>query len=157
MAIHLSSPTSTALTALRTPATPVSVLLVSPNDSDWIRLSQIFENTNWNLYRAKGFREAARKLQKDPVAVLVTEAKLPEGHSWQDFLEFGQTTCGVRIIVAASFKDDPLWAQVINLGGYDVLMKPFDRVEVVRVISLAWLNWRDAMRNSSERKRPTTH
>jgi DNA-binding response OmpR family regulator len=27
-----------------------------------------------------------------------------------------------------------LWAEVLNLGGYDVLSKPFDPVEVRRVV-----------------------
>jgi len=26
----------------------------------------------------------------------------------------------------------------LNLGGYDVLLKPFDRAEVTRVVGMAW-------------------
>ena len=53
------------------------------------------------------------------------------------------------LIVTARCADDQLWAEVLNLGGYDVLMKPFERTEVIRVISLAWLNWK----NTRERNR----
>ena len=32
---------------------------------------------------------------------------------------------------------------MLNLGAYDVLSKPFDRAEVLRIISLAWLHWKE--------------
>jgi FixJ family two-component response regulator len=31
----------------------------------------------------------------------------------------------------------------MNGGGYDVLEKPFNHSELVRVVSLAWLAWKD--------------
>jgi len=31
---------------------------------------------------------------------------------------------------------------VLNLGGYDVLPKPLEASEVTRVVSLAWMHWR---------------
>ena len=34
-----------------------------------------------------------------------------------------------------------LWAEALNLGAYDVLAKPYDPTEVVRSVSLAWLQW----------------
>jgi hypothetical protein len=30
----------------------------------------------------------------------------------------------------------------LNLGAYDVLAKPYDISEVVRVVSTAWITWR---------------
>jgi hypothetical protein len=39
-----------------------------------------------------------------------------------------------------------MWAEVLNLGGYDVLPEPFDGSEVIRILSLAWLHWRDKYR-----------
>jgi DNA-binding response OmpR family regulator len=32
---------------------------------------------------------------------------------------------------------------VLNLGAYDLLMKPFDLTEVFRVVSLAWRHWKN--------------
>ena len=136
---------------------PVRVLFVSPSDEDWRRFSWIFKHTNWMLYRAKDYVEAAETIRSMPVAVLVTEACLPEGRSWTDLLEFASTPGGVRMIVATAFQDDALWAQVLNMGGYDVLMKPFDRMEVIRVISLAWLNWRDDEQGRLKKEMPAVH
>jgi len=39
--------------------------------------------------------------------------------------------------------DDALWAEVLNLGGYNVLAKPFDSREVFRVVGNAWLHWKN--------------
>jgi len=47
------------------------------------------------------------------------------------------------MIVTSDHAESSLWADVLNLGAYDVLAKPFDKSEVIRVISLAWLEWRD--------------
>ena len=41
------------------------------------------------------------------------------------------------VIVTARFANERLWAEVLNLNGYDVLTKPFDADEVMREITLA--------------------
>ena len=48
--------------------------------------------------------------------------------------------------------DDALWGEVLNLGAYDVLSKPFHRTEVTRIISLAWLYWKDRQAAAAESK-----
>jgi hypothetical protein len=46
-----------------------------------------------------------------------------------------------RLIVASRFADERLWAEVLNLGGHDVLATPFDADEVHRVVSYAVDSW----------------
>jgi len=41
------------------------------------------------------------------------------------------------LIVASRLADERLWAEVLNLGGYDVLLKPFEPAELRRVIGNA--------------------
>jgi len=41
------------------------------------------------------------------------------------------------VIVCSRLADDRLWAEVLNLGGYDVLSKPFASAEVNRVVGMA--------------------
>ena len=132
-------------------STRVTVLFVSPVDEDWECLLRIFQQTNWTLYRAKDYKEAFEMLRSLPIAVLVTEEQLPGGHTWLDMLTLNSPTGPTRIIVTTPFQNDVLWGQVLNLGGYDVLMKPFDSAEVIRVISLAWLSWRDQQREAEPR------
>ena len=60
-----------------------------------------------------------------------------------------------EVIVTSRLADDRLWAEALNLGAYDVLTKPFDRHEVLRSVSFAWLNWHDKHRGRSlNRLRP---
>jgi len=40
--------------------------------------------------------------------------------------------------VADRLADDALWAGVLNLGGYDVLAKPFNAKEVLHAVTAAW-------------------
>jgi len=44
---------------------------------------------------------------------------------------------GPALIVTSNAGDEALWAEVLNLGGYDVLAQPFDQNEVARVIASA--------------------
>jgi len=49
----------------------------------------------------------------------------------------------IDLIVTCRLADEYLWAEALNVGAYDVLAKPFDAAEVNRVVSLAWLHWKD--------------
>jgi len=42
-----------------------------------------------------------------------------------------------RLLVVSRCADERLWAEVLNLGGYDVLLKPFEPMEVTRVVAAA--------------------
>jgi DNA-binding response OmpR family regulator len=41
------------------------------------------------------------------------------------------------LIVTDRAADEALWAEVLNLGGFDVLAQPFDPTEVSRVVASA--------------------
>jgi DNA-binding response OmpR family regulator len=45
------------------------------------------------------------------------------------------------LIVTSRVADDYVWAEALNRGAYDVLARPFDRTEVTRILSSAWLHW----------------
>jgi DNA-binding response OmpR family regulator len=53
------------------------------------------------------------------------------------------------MVVASRLADERLWAEVLNLGGYDLLVKPFNSIEVIRSMSLAWQRWNDEWKRSS--------
>jgi DNA-binding response OmpR family regulator len=76
--------------------------------------------------------------------VVICESVLPDGN-WIDILsETAPLMDSPRLIVASNHADAPddrLRARVLNLGGFDVVSKPFDRNEVIRVVTVAWRNW----------------
>jgi FixJ family two-component response regulator len=81
--------------------------------------------------------------------VVICESHLPDAQWGQVLSELSGMPDAPVLIVTSPVADDALWAEVLSLGGYDLLMKPFDATEVFRVVSLAWLSWR----NKRERER----
>ncbi len=131
----------------------VTVLAISPLEEDHVVLRNIFSHSNWRLRSARTWREAESLLRAHTIPVVLCEAHLPDA-LWTDVLAGMESVTGrPLIIVTARTADEHLWAEVLNLGGYDVLMKPFDQTEIVRVISLAWLNWKHRRESISKSAR----
>jgi DNA-binding NtrC family response regulator len=75
--------------------------------------------------------------------VVICESCLPDGN-WKDILS--QVTVlpdAPRLIVTSREPGESLWAEVLNMGGYDVLTTPFEKNEVMRAVSRAWQSWVD--------------
>jgi len=120
-------------------STKVSVLTVSPFESDLVILSNMISHSAWTFQSAHSIEEAKSSLINGSVQVVLCEASLPDG-SWQDLLEVVQGVSGEapEMIVFSRNADDQLWATVLNLGAWDVLTKPFHPKEVFRSIHSAW-------------------
>lgn len=126
------------------PERVVNVLAVLPTEEDRESLRRIFQHCNWNLTLVRSIAEACSAIAERPIGVVLTECHLSDEEDWKDLLEnLNRFDNRPPLIVTSSLADDRLWAEVLNLGGYDLLMKPFDGREVARVISLAWRAWRD--------------
>lgn len=142
---HHAEPAAVAVSAADCRPQPeriVTVLAISPYEDDHVFLSNAFGHSKWHIYGVRTWREALTYLSEHVTAVVVCERDLPDC-SWREVLsELGRLPGTPVLIVTSRLADDELWAEVLNLGGYDVLMKPFDQAEVFRVISLAWLNWK---------------
>jgi DNA-binding response OmpR family regulator len=75
-------------------------------------------------------REAANFLCRDRVAIIFCERDLPDG-TWKDILSYtAELTDPPALIVTSILADERLWAEVLNMGGHDVLAKPFREPEV---------------------------
>ena len=124
----------------------ISILLVSPSSEDLSALRRILHHGDWHLQRAADCREAAKHLQKHGASVILCDRDLPDG-DWKDLLQQILVMPNQPLLLVVSRNaDEGLWAEVLNLGGYDVLLKPFDRSEVLRVISMAWRQWWSGVR-----------
>ena len=107
----------------------VRVLLICPPGSDV--LAGMLRAGNCAVRTTNSFREACGQLSSDSNPVVICERSLPDG-DWKDLV--GKTP---RLIVTSHAADEALWAEVLNLGGYDVLGQPFDELEVRRVVAMA--------------------
>jgi DNA-binding response OmpR family regulator len=69
--------------------------------------------------------------------VVVCDQTLADG-DWRDLLsDLQNVQLMPPLIVSSRLVDGRLWAEVFNLGGYDLLTKPFAATEVRRVVKLA--------------------
>jgi DNA-binding response OmpR family regulator len=131
--------------------TTVTVLSVSPMADDHTSLSSIFErservlcsDSKWTLRPCATVESAVGALCHARIPLVVTERHLTPG-SWRDILEnIWLLRDPPVLIVTSRLADEHLWAEALNLGAYDVLSKPFDASEVVRVLGSAWRHWTD--------------
>ena len=143
------------------PASPVTVLSVSPVQDDHISLKAIFDRSGWTLYTdsrwalqsTMDLESALVYLRENRISLVVTECDLAPG-SWRDLLaETFALSDPPLLIVTSRLADECLWAEALNLGAYDVLVKPFECEEVIRVLSLAWLHRKQEHEIHSSRSR----
>jgi len=122
----------------------VSVLAIGHSGEHRASLLDIFNHSNWKIRFVESMEEARPLIAANSHSVILCQHRLLDG-KWLDVLEaIGSSNAHQRLIVSAENADESLWAEVLNLGGYDVLEIPFQPQEVVRVLSLAWLHWRKA-------------
>lgn len=143
------------LPSMPNPGEIITVLLVSSHPEDHRFLRQTFAHPNWKLYRALDRRQAEPMLLAAQIPVVLCERSLPDG-TWRDVFGIAESLHQPPMFVVVSeAADQYLWAEVLNLGGYDVLAKPFDRGELLRVIGMSWRHWKrrqDEVRIGPERE-----
>lgn len=122
---------------LQTNDNPVSALLVGEFATDRLLVHDIFHLYGWRLFEARDRRHALECLAKNPVHVVIAESELP-AWNWKRILSDLRRLAPVpQLVVTSRTADDYLWAEVLNVGGFDVLPQPLERDEVERVIASA--------------------
>jgi DNA-binding NtrC family response regulator len=122
-------------------AAMTGVLIVSAAAADHAVLESIFKGSHWTLRHAQLVQEASSLLARHVVPVVICAQSLPDG-SWKDLLAtFESVHQSPSLLVTSGALDDSLWADVLNFGGCDVLLQPFDHREVVWSAGLAWRQW----------------
>jgi DNA-binding NtrC family response regulator len=110
-------------------------------DDDLLSLLATLDQTEWSVFWASTCAGATALLCDHAVPVVLCERSLPDG-GWQTVLDHvNRTSRPTRFIVTVRFPDERLWAELLNLGAYDLLAKPFRQSEVLRAVTSAWLSW----------------
>jgi len=121
-------------------------LLISPVELDHELLQRLFAEQGWTLLSARSLGSASILLRQKNVSVVLTERDLPAA-SWRDVLEIAHGAMHPPLVIVTSLHaDEQLWAEALNLGAYDVLAKPFNQAEIVRVLNSAWLRHAGSLR-----------
>jgi hypothetical protein len=81
----------------------------------------------------RAYEMASFILSRDP-RMVICEHTLAHG-TWRDLLACESVKNGSTLLVVTSrTADASLWAEVLNLGGHDVLTQPLDEQEVTRLV-----------------------
>jgi DNA-binding NtrC family response regulator len=128
------------------------LLSVSPVAADHDELQQALHPGQWTVRKAQTLSAALAILMKRRYPVVVCESDLGQD-SWREMLAqiplVGSSP--PFFIVASRLADERLWVEALNVGAYDVLVKPFDAAELKRVLSSAWCEWRERHQASTRR------
>jgi len=133
-----------------------TALAVNLTDEESRSLAAILRGSKWRVKNARTCSEALDLSYKRPVPVVLCEPQMPDGN-WDSLMErMREAGDRTAVVVVSRLADERLWTEVLSLGGYDVLMTPFDRSEVLRVLFLAWMASKrePAHARSSVRKPP---
>jgi len=122
-------------------ASPVRVLVVSESEQPHVFLRHTLTRAGWMVVCRFSAGEAASLLEEEKFALIVCDAELPD-NGWKSLLaECQRLPCPSRLIVFCRYCEVALWADVLSLGAYDLLVYPFDTQEVLRISTLAWQGW----------------
>jgi DNA-binding response OmpR family regulator len=115
-----------------------SVLVIAPNERS--SLQSILQKAECRTFVCARYRDALDLI--DFASVVICEDPLPDG-SWLDVLRAVQVLPrSPALIVTSRLADNSLWAEVLNLGGYDVLAQPLRAEEVMFAVRGAHRQWR---------------
>lgn len=115
-----------------------TILAVFPPGEDRASLDNILGDSEWQLRFTCTLEETETALRAFPFAVILSEGRLSDGHCWKDILHALQDMSNApTLIVADRLADEALWVEVLNLGGYDLLTKPFNAKEVLHAVTTA--------------------
>jgi CheY-like chemotaxis protein len=122
-------------------STRIHALSISNHADDHATLRRLLSGLPWFVSTAANCRQAVRQLSQEKFSMIFCESLLEDG-TWKSILAHIRGGAHPPLLVVTSrVADDHLWAEVLNLGGYDVLAKPFSPEEVRHVCTTAslWL------------------
>ncbi|MFB3779020.1 MAG: two-component system response regulator [Bryobacteraceae bacterium] len=120
-----------------------AILTISASEEDHRSLARILGSAEWRTRHARTLSEGLVLLREESASVVICEDRLTDG-DWRAALHLSaQIACPPSFIVASRLADERLWAEVLNAGGFDLLLKPFDKKEVLWVATAAWRQSRE--------------
>ena len=119
-----------------------TILSVSSNDEDCASLEGIL-NSDWTLLARCTVASALSALRETPIPIVIYDCDSSSG-SWHGMLDhISLLPHPPLFIVSSRMADERLWAEALNLGAWDVLLKPFDADELIRIVGIASQHWQD--------------
>ena len=132
----------------------IAVLSLSPSQNDHAVLARTFRNSSLTLYPncrltlqpspTLASTLAVLRTHRIPI-VLCDDDAYPD--AWREILRACRLLPAPPcVIVTSSLACDGLWMQFLGEGAFDLLSKPLDPSEVMRIIHSAWVHWQNRYR-----------
>jgi len=119
-----------------------TLLSVSPKYEDCASLEHILK-PHWTVIGSTTVDSAISVLGEMPIPIALWDCDVLSG-TWGEMLDrISVLPDPPLLIVTSRLADERLWAEVLNLGAWDVLAKPYEADEVIRIVSIAYQHWQD--------------
>src|SRR5579859_2664598 len=122
----------------RTVPDAVNALFIGDSGADYLHLCSIFKMMDWQLTRVPSLRIAFRHVPFTPITHVLFEHRSVDASGWIEALGvIHALPHSPQFILTSRLGDERLWAEVLNRGGYDMLIQPYESLEVTRVVMAA--------------------
>ena len=112
------------------------IVFVSASAADARAFREILDSSRRLVVNVTDLAGAQAVIDKFHPRLVVCDTEIEGRGSWRDLLIAQGAAPGFALIVVSRQADEALWAEVLNLGGSDVLDKPFAVDEVKRALGL---------------------
>ena len=119
------------------PSRPIVLLVTAPEGCQQL-LADLESFDDVQVLTAYDCRQARRTLGSNAGVALVLTSLSHRDGNWCDLLRF-VVNRGIEthVVVSTPQADGGLWSEVLWRGGYDVLVQPYERAELRRIVQEA--------------------
>ena len=130
-----------------------TLVAVFGQDEDRLSLEPILRPFEWEVIWTRTCAEAVAAVRRTAAPIIVCDERFADGEWKELWNELRKNACPPEFILASRLADERLWAELLNLGGYNLLTKPFRPEEVIRTIHGAFTDWQLATTAKSTNRR----
>jgi DNA-binding NtrC family response regulator len=115
----------------------IRILGVSISPEDRVSLDWLADQHDWELRCVGSAREAFHVAEEIHFDLILCDRYQP-GHPWREVMK-GLAARAPRscVLLISPVNDDQLWSDVLQQGGYDILIRPLREKAVLRSIDAA--------------------
>jgi DNA-binding response OmpR family regulator len=119
------------------------VLALVTSGQDREAVSDCARTIGWKLKLLETVDQALSVAASDTVAIVIVDRDLSE-HDWRISVQnLANTVSTPCVLLASSVVDPYLFQELVKHGGFDVIPKPIQSKELVRLGRLAFTYWRN--------------
>jgi CheY-like chemotaxis protein len=114
-----------------------AILSVSSEQDVHARLERILQGAGWELLKNYTPADSFPSLQQRNIEIVICDDDLSPG-AWRRMVRhISRMDDPPLLIVTARLADERLWAEALNLGAHNVLARPFDPTEIIRIVGIS--------------------